>query len=245
MSFPSARPAHAAAAGRFAYVTDFTSNQISAYSINAGTGVLAPLGGGCGVIGTGPGPASPVVDPSGRFLYVINQTANTVSFFTINCVRGCLIPAGVFGVGAGPFNIGISASGTCLYVSNTTANTVQAFNYQSSHGRPRIRRRYRKRRPRGGDDALELGSVWQAGGMSRSVLSLPSWHQFPVAPHAPKLLNFQRPGLSCTVRQTRAPPSSLLCITPSPAAMGNISQPRPAALQWLPAPYNVLKGRSV
>src|SRR5258705_12595472 len=76
---------------QFAYVANFTSNNISAYTINAGTGALTAVG---SPIAAGSGPAAVTVHPSGKFAYVANFDSNDVSAFTINASTGSLTPVG-------------------------------------------------------------------------------------------------------------------------------------------------------
>ena len=55
-------------AGKFAYVTNSDSNDVSMYTIDATTGALASIG----TIAAGTGPVSVAVDPAGKFAYVTN-----------------------------------------------------------------------------------------------------------------------------------------------------------------------------
>ena len=57
---------------RFAYVANQTTNNISAYSIDASTGALTQVAGS-------PFATSNTVDPSGKFAYVANQGSGNVS----------------------------------------------------------------------------------------------------------------------------------------------------------------------
>ena len=54
--------------GKFAYVTNSGSNDVSMYTINATTGALTSIG----TIAAGTDPVSVAVDPSGKFAYVTN-----------------------------------------------------------------------------------------------------------------------------------------------------------------------------
>src|SRR5437868_1626730 len=66
---------------QFAYVANFTSNNVSAFSINATTGALTTVG---SPVAAGTGPISVAADPKGKFLYIANLDSNDVSAFTIN-----------------------------------------------------------------------------------------------------------------------------------------------------------------
>jgi 6-phosphogluconolactonase (cycloisomerase 2 family) len=89
--------------GKFAYVTNQTSNDVSAYTINSTTGALTSVG----VFAAGTLPLSVTVDPSGKFAYVANTQSANVSAYTINTTTGALseIPGGPFDSGAGPASV--------------------------------------------------------------------------------------------------------------------------------------------
>ncbi|MGH9494877.1 MAG: lactonase family protein [Candidatus Sulfotelmatobacter sp.] len=80
-------------AGKFAYVTNFRSNDVSMYTINAATGGLTPLG----TIAAGPFPTSIAVHPSGKFAYVTNWGSNDVSMYSIDTTSGVLTLIGTIG----------------------------------------------------------------------------------------------------------------------------------------------------
>jgi len=73
-------------AGKFAYVTNYGSNEVSMYIIDATTGALASIGN----IAAGTGPFSVAVDPAGKFAYVVNFSSNDVSMYTIDGATGAL-----------------------------------------------------------------------------------------------------------------------------------------------------------
>ena len=70
---------------RFVYVTDFSQNELIAYSI-IDNGVLHPLING--PFKTGNQPSSIVIDPRGKFIYVSNQLDNTVTAYDIDLTTG-------------------------------------------------------------------------------------------------------------------------------------------------------------
>ena len=74
--------------GKFAYVPNFGSNNISAYTIDATSGALTPVTGS--PFSAGRGPYAVAVDPSGKFAYVANLDSNNVSAYTINAASGAL-----------------------------------------------------------------------------------------------------------------------------------------------------------
>ena len=75
--------------GKFAYVANVLSNDVSAYTINATTGALTSIG---APVAAGTNPLSVTVDPSGKFVYVANGASNNVSAYTINATTGVLTP---------------------------------------------------------------------------------------------------------------------------------------------------------
>jgi 6-phosphogluconolactonase (cycloisomerase 2 family) len=96
--------------GRFAYVANEVSDDISGYRIDASSGVLTPLPGS--PFAAGSLPISVTVEPSGRFAYVANANSNTISGYTIDASTGVLtpLPGSPFAAGSGP--TAVIASGT-------------------------------------------------------------------------------------------------------------------------------------
>ena len=74
--------------GRFAYVPNVGSNDISAYTINATSGALTPVTGS--PFKAGVGPYALAVGPSGKFAYVANYGSNTVAAYAIDAASGAL-----------------------------------------------------------------------------------------------------------------------------------------------------------
>jgi 6-phosphogluconolactonase (cycloisomerase 2 family) len=131
--------------GKFAYVANLSSASISAYSINAGTGVLTGIscGGGLGCSGdlftAGAGPRSVTVDPSGKFLYVANSFnvagGNSVSAYTINATTGALTSVGPATVaGTNPYAVTVDPSGKFVYVANRGSSNISAYTLNASSG---------------------------------------------------------------------------------------------------------------
>jgi YVTN family beta-propeller protein len=85
--------------GSFLYVANQSTNNVSAFTVNAGTGALSPIG----VLSpSGTTPTAVTVSPDGAFLYVANQGSNDVFAYSINpgtgeltTVSGTPFPAGV------------------------------------------------------------------------------------------------------------------------------------------------------
>ena len=75
----------------FAYVVNYSSDDVWAYTINATTGALTPMG---APVAAGTNPSSIAVDPSGKFAYVSNNVSNDVSAYRINATTGALSSVG-------------------------------------------------------------------------------------------------------------------------------------------------------
>jgi 6-phosphogluconolactonase len=90
--------------GKFAYVANYGSGDVSAYTIDA-TGALTAVTGS--PFGAGAAPYSVSVDLSGKFAYVANQLSNDVSAYSINASTGALAAVGgsPFGAGAAPASV--------------------------------------------------------------------------------------------------------------------------------------------
>ena len=113
-----ARPLGVAAdpAGRFVYVANFGSNNISAYRRAAGTGVLTAVAGSPFAATGFSGPRAIAVDASGRFVYTANfgfdgvSYRSSVSAYEIDTGSGALQPRGaaVSSGGNEPHSIAVS-----------------------------------------------------------------------------------------------------------------------------------------
>jgi YD repeat-containing protein len=91
--------------GRFVYVANQGSNNVSAYTIDPNTGILSAIPGS--PFAAGNGPVFVAVDLSGSFVYVANKVGNTVSAFSINPTSGALTPitGSPFATGAAPVSV--------------------------------------------------------------------------------------------------------------------------------------------
>jgi 6-phosphogluconolactonase (cycloisomerase 2 family) len=117
---------------KFAYVANFNSNDVSAYTINASSGALTSIGANAAA---GSFPASVTVDPSGRFAYVANESSNDVSAYTINASTGALTSVGPnLAAGTNPISVTVDPSGRFAYVANFSSNNVSAYTINASSG---------------------------------------------------------------------------------------------------------------
>ncbi len=120
--------------GKFAYVANYNSHNISAYRIDTDSGALTSAGTSTLMIGTN-NPDSISVDPSGQFVYVANWGSNDVSVFTINATTGALTRAGAAIVaGTKPASIIVDPSGKFVYVANWGSNDISVFTINVTSG---------------------------------------------------------------------------------------------------------------
>jgi len=79
--------------GRFLYVVNSGSDNVSAYSIDGSSGTLTPVA-GSPFAGTGPSPRTAALHPNGRFLYVpgftSTLTSGSIAGFNIDASTGAL-----------------------------------------------------------------------------------------------------------------------------------------------------------
>ncbi len=116
--------------GKFAYVANSVSNDVSMYSVNATTGILTSVGS----IAAGTNPLSVAVDPTSKFAYVTNSGSNDVSMYTINNTSGALTPSGTIAAGSTPTAIAIHPSGKFAYVTNSASNDVSIYSIDAATG---------------------------------------------------------------------------------------------------------------
>lgn len=123
----------------FLFVANQGTNNLSAFSVNTGTGMLAAAPGS--PFATGGTPLGVAVDPRGRFVFVGNQNDNSVSVFSINGANGALtqVPGSPFTGVTNPFSLTVNPAGALLFVSNFngsagTGNTVSTFSIDSATG---------------------------------------------------------------------------------------------------------------
>jgi 6-phosphogluconolactonase len=116
---------------KFLFVSNQAANTVSAFSVNASTGMLTPVPGT--PFNTGARPTGIAVDPLGRFVFVANQASDSIFVFLI-AANGSLAPvAGSPFAAASPFGLAINPAGTVLFANNfpdsmaSDLNTVSSF----------------------------------------------------------------------------------------------------------------------
>ena len=120
--------------GRFAYVANQASNDVSIHAINAGTGALTWTGS----VPAGVDPSSVAVDPSGRFAYVANSYVSnpgsgSISAYSISAGTGALIPVGA-AITSGPNPTCITVDPSARFVYVTHANGVGSYVISAATG---------------------------------------------------------------------------------------------------------------
>jgi 6-phosphogluconolactonase len=127
----------AAASGSFGYVSNATSSNISAYSINSTTGALTPLAGSPFAVPGSTQLFEAKIDPSGKFLYVADDNdPGQIFAFSINQTSGALtaVSGSPFAAGNGSQSIAFDTAGAHLYVANFDDNSISAYALNASTG---------------------------------------------------------------------------------------------------------------
>jgi 6-phosphogluconolactonase len=124
--------------GKFAYVVNLGSYNVSAYTINATTGALTPVAGSPFAAGTLPNAVT--VNPTDKFAYVVNGGSGSlngsVSAYTINATTGALSPVGGSPFGAGSYSrdIAADAKSKFAYVTNNNSTGVSGYTVDPTSG---------------------------------------------------------------------------------------------------------------
>src|SRR6202034_2431454 len=100
---------------------------VSAYTVAAASGTLAPIAGSpfsAGIL-----PVAVAVDPTGTYAYVANRNDATISAFTIDRTLGALtaVKGSPFPTGPAPTSIAIDPSSSFVYVTNCNAGGVYSY----------------------------------------------------------------------------------------------------------------------
>jgi 6-phosphogluconolactonase len=120
--------------GRFLYVANGGSNNISAFLINASSGALTAISGSPFLAGNMPN--SVAVEPSGRFAYVANQGDGSVSAFAIDHSSGALtvVSGSPFSAGSAPWSVVVDPTGKFAFVSNAGSSDVSVYAIDAASG---------------------------------------------------------------------------------------------------------------
>lgn len=115
--------------GKFVYVANSNSNNVSMFAINTETGALTFLG----RIAAGTAPQSVAVHPSGKYVYVANDCSDNVSMYTISA-SGILEPLGSVYAGESPISVAVDLSGRFAYVVNEVSNDISMYTINTTTG---------------------------------------------------------------------------------------------------------------
>jgi len=121
--------------GKFLFVANQNSNDVSAFSIDATTGVLTAAGPTS--TGAASGPRSLTVHPSGMYVYTANGTATgTLSIFSVNATTGALALQGGSPLSTvpDPRSVRADPSGKYLFVASETGQVQQGYSISTVNG---------------------------------------------------------------------------------------------------------------
>jgi hypothetical protein len=140
-------PAGANTGGLFAYVTNQTTNNVSAFQVclvqngtctaqDVANATMLPVGSPVPV--NGQAPIALVGDPTNNFLYVVCETSNQVFAFRIGTATGVLSALNPPFVGTGSFPVAMAMHPTgtflFLYVSNNASSNLSGFTVNTTSG---------------------------------------------------------------------------------------------------------------
>jgi len=124
---------------RFVYVSNQTSNNVSAYTMCNGSTtqsstcqatdgrLVAVTGSPFSLTGGANGPGPMLVDPFGNYVYVVDVKSNMVSPFHISPVSGSLTAGSVAATGQQPTAIAIRSDDNWLFVTNYAGATLSQY----------------------------------------------------------------------------------------------------------------------
>jgi len=127
------RAAEPDATVEYAYVVNFDSNNVSAYTI-ATSGALGAVAGSPFMTGTNP--QGVAVDPKDKFAYVANNGSANVSAYKINATSGALtaVAGSPFAAGTGPWGVSVDPTGKFAYASNFYSENASAYTINAQSG---------------------------------------------------------------------------------------------------------------
>ncbi|VAW92690.1 hypothetical protein MNBD_GAMMA20-1934, partial [hydrothermal vent metagenome] len=124
--------------GRYAYVANTGSNDISAYRIHHQTGALSALPGS--PFKAGRHPLALAIHPGGRFLYAINRDSADLTLYHIETALGAIAPVGKpLKLPMMPKRLWLSASGEEAYVLSADGEHLLRFSLDAESGEPQLR----------------------------------------------------------------------------------------------------------
>lgn len=124
-------------AANWAYTANISDNTISAFAVEASTGLLHHAG-NYKDSAARPGPQAVIPHPTLPVIYVPNlwnaSKPSDLSTFTVNQDTGALYPQGLVSLGPSPHFMVIHPDGRTAYVANHGSDSVRVFRVDSSTG---------------------------------------------------------------------------------------------------------------
>src|SRR4029077_14238575 len=119
--------------GKFVYVANTGSGNVSAFAIDPNSGSLSAVPGSPFQVGTQPGELT--VDRAGKLLYIANGGSLNISDFAINPIDGSLTPiaGSPFQLGRIPTSVAVEATNRFLYASEL-GGVVEGFSISPTSG---------------------------------------------------------------------------------------------------------------
>ena len=119
--------------GKFAYVPNWSSNNIDVFGVDANTGSLNSIG---TVTSDGNSPYAITFDPSGKFAYVANMNSDYGSIYSYDSATGSLANIGRYAAGNYPSAVTFGPNGNFAYVAITTngSPSISIFTINSISG---------------------------------------------------------------------------------------------------------------
>jgi 6-phosphogluconolactonase (cycloisomerase 2 family) len=120
------------AVGRYAFVSDYNADTVTALAIDSITGNLA-------VINSAPSGVQPyaiAVTPNGAFVYTANSGAADISIFAVNAATGAVTAAGTAstGTGSAPYAVTVDPSGVFVLAADSAGGTLLVFQINQTTG---------------------------------------------------------------------------------------------------------------
>lgn len=111
--------------GRFLYVVDSTSDDVSMFTINTATGLLTSVG---AALSVDDDPRNLAVDGSGRFAYLVSAGTSRIQGFAINAATGGLTSImSPLATGTNPQAVAADPTGRFVYAANADANNITPY----------------------------------------------------------------------------------------------------------------------
>lgn len=117
--------------GRFLYVVNRGTADVSSFSVNSTTGALTAV-----ILSTptGTNPEDLVISPNGRFLYTLSTGSNSIYMHSVTGGTLTALTIPTIATGVNPKKIVISPNGKYIFVTNNGDNTISAYSANVTTG---------------------------------------------------------------------------------------------------------------